>query len=309
MNFYNSALYAAGSFVLNKNTMKSANIAIPVTMATMLIAGISNAQQTNYNKNIKNKEIIMSISEKNKQVVQKLYEQGLNKKNFDLLKELISDEYVGFQGTKGAPGFLAPVIPLFNAIPDAHYELQDLIADDNKVAIHWQLHGTQTGAFRNIEPTGKAFINEGMAVFELKDGKITKGQVLTDRLAFLQSLEVLPSDLNQLYTKRSHNGQINFIDKFLIPAAASKEFHDRMQVNRNFIKTLPGFIEDAAYEYTDNNGNIICVTVASWESKEAMAKAKDAVQAEYKKEGFDMAGFIQRLGITIDRGVYTRLQD
>jgi len=309
MNFYNSALYAAGSFVLNKNTMKSANIAIPVTMATMLIAGISNAQQTNYNINIKNKEIIMSISEKNKQVVQKLYEQGLNKKNFDLLKELISDEYVGFQGTKGAPGFLAPVIPLFNAIPDAHYELQDLIADDNKVAIHWQLHGTQTRAFRNIEPTGKAFVNEGMAVFELKDGKITKGQVLTDRLAFLQSLEVLPSDLNQLYTKRSHNGQINFIDKFLIPAAASKEFHDRMQVNRNFIKTLPGFIEDAAYEYTDNDGNIICVTVARWESKEAMAKAKDAVQAEYKKEGFDMAGFIQRLGITIDRGVYTRLQD
>jgi predicted ester cyclase/heme-degrading monooxygenase HmoA len=279
-------------------------------IATMLIAGSSTAQQSNnINKNIKNKEITMSAAEKNKQVVQKLYEQGLNKKNFDLLKELISDEYVGFQGVKGSAGFLAPVMPLFSAIPDAHYELQDLVADDNKVAIHWQLHGTQTGAFRNIEPTGKSFINEGMAVFELKDAKITKGQVLTDRLAFLQSLEVLPSDLNQLYNRKPHNGQINFIDKFFIPAAANKEFHERMKANRNFIKTLPGFIEDAAYEYTDNDGNIICVTVARWESKEAMAKAKDAVQAEYKKEGFDMASFIQRLGVTIDRGVYTQLQD
>src|SRR5947208_888320 len=120
--------------------MKSAHIAIPVTMATMLIAGISNARQTNnINKNIKTREITMSTAEKNKQVVQSLYEQGLNKKNFDLLKELISDDYVGFQGKKGAAGFLAPVIPLFNAIPDARYDLRDLVADDNKVAIHWQL--------------------------------------------------------------------------------------------------------------------------------------------------------------------------
>jgi hypothetical protein len=40
-----------------------------------------------------------------------------------------------------------------------------------------------------------------------------------------------------------------------------------------------------------------------------MAKAKDSVQALYKKEGFDMAAFMQRLGVTIDRGVYTRLED
>lgn len=276
----------------------------------LLIAGIVNAQPTNnINKSTKNKEITMSMIEKNKQVVQKLYEQGLNKKNFDLLKELISDDYVGFQGTKGAAGFLAPVLPLFNAIPDAHYDLQDLLADGNKVAVHWQLHGTQTGAFRNIEPTGKTFINEGMAVFELKDGKILSGQVLTDRLGFLQSLEVLPADVNKLYAKKAHNGQVNFIDKFFIPAAAKNEFHDRMQVNRNFIKTLPGFIEDAAYEYTDDNGNITCVTVARWESKEAMGKAKEAVQAEYKKQGFDMAEFIQRFHITIDRGVYKQLED
>jgi predicted ester cyclase len=291
--------------------MKSAHTAIPVIMSTMLIAALSHAQQTNYiNKNIKNKEITMSTSEKNKQVVQKLYEQGLNKKNFDILKELISDDYVGFQGMKGAAGFWEPVLFVFKAIPDAHYNLQDIVAEGNKVSIHWKLQGIQTGTLRNIEPTGKTIVNEGMAVFELKDEKIVRSQVLTDRLGFLQSLEVLPVDLDKLYSKKAfHKGQVNFIDKFFIPAAAKNEFHERMQVNRNFIKTLPGFIEDAAYEYADNNGNVICVTVACWESKEAMAKAKDSVQALYKKEGFDMAAFMQRLGVTIDRGVYTRLED
>ena len=291
--------------------MKSAHTAIPVIMATMLIAAMSHAQQTSYiNKTIKNKEITMSTAEKNKQVVQKLYEQGLNKKNFDLVKELISDDCVGFQGVNGAAGFLTPtLLSLFKAVPDAHYNLQDIFAEGNKVGIHWKLLGTQTGAFRNIEPTGKPFTNEGMAVFELKDEKIISSQVLTDRLGFLQSIEVVPADINKLYAMKAHNGQVNFIDKFFIPAAAKNEFHERMRVNRNFIKTLPGFIEDAAYEHTDNDGNVICVTVARWESNDAMAKAKDAVQAFYKKEGFDMTAFTQRLGITIDRGMYTRLEE
>ena len=103
--------------------------------------------------------------------------------------------------------------------------------------------------------------------------------------------------------------RVYFIDKFLIPAAAKKEFYERMSINRNFIKTLPGFITDDAYEYTDEKGNLICVTVAQWENKEAFGKAREAVQEEYKKEGFDPAAMFKRLNITADRGVYTKVQE
>ncbi len=37
-----------------------------------------------------------------------------------------------------------------------------------------------------------------MGIYELKDGKVVKGQVLTDRLGFLQSLEVLPVDISKI---------------------------------------------------------------------------------------------------------------
>jgi hypothetical protein len=60
-------------------------------------------------------------------------------------------------------------------------------------------------------------------------------------------------------------------------------FYERTSINRKFIKILPGFIEDAAYEYTDKDGNLICITVAVWENVQALNKAKEAVQAEYKK--------------------------
>ena len=98
-----------------------------------------------------------------------------------------------------------------------------------------------------------------------------------------------------------------FIDKFFIPAAAKTEFYARARINRELIRKLPGFIRDEAFEHPDGNGNIICITIAEWESMDAINNAKEAVQAEYKKEGFNPAAFMQRLNITIDRGLYTRV--
>ncbi|HLZ86878.1 MAG TPA: antibiotic biosynthesis monooxygenase [Puia sp.] len=100
-----------------------------------------------------------------------------------------------------------------------------------------------------------------------------------------------------------------FIDKFFIPAAAVQEFLERMKINRDFIKKLPGFIRDVAYQHPDGNGNLVVITIAEWESMDAMNKAKDAVQTEYKREGFNPAEMMQRLNITMDRAIYTQIRD
>src|SRR5882762_4314939 len=51
-----------------------------------------------------------------------------------------------------------------------------------------------------------------------------------------------------------------FIDKFFVPKDAKQEFDERMNINRNFIKKLPGFIEDNAYVRIDEHGDFIYVT-------------------------------------------------
>ncbi len=271
-------------------------------LAILLIPGFAPAQAVNNNINTtKNKEDKM---QSNKEIVRKVYEQALNKRNMALLQELISTDFTGFQGLKGPAGFEAPVMPLINAIPDAQWDIQELIGEGNKVIVTWQMQGTFTRQFQYIPPTGKKVTNTGMGIYELKDGKITGAQIQTDRLGFLQEAGVLPSDPARLSAKKAHKDLVSFIDKFSVPAAARKEFYERMNINRNFIKALPGFIEDAAYEYTDNNGNLICVTIALWENKAAFEKAREAVQAEYKKQGFDPSAMFTRLHITADRGIY-----
>jgi len=273
--------------------------------ALLLMAGIAQAQGINNNTKTKK----MSTVEKNKTVIRRLYEQSLNKKDTALLKDLVSEDYVGFLGLKGAEGFVRPIAPLMEAFPGIQWKIQELFGEDDKVVVRWKLQGTQTTLYNGLAPTGKPITNDGMAIFNLKDGKITNGQVITDRLGFLQELGAVPQDLNQFSNNAAAKDQVNLIDKFLVPPAGKAEFYERMHMNRSLLKTLPGFIKDEAYEYTDNDGNLICVTVAHWANKEVMAKAREAVQAAYKKEGFDLAAMLKRLNITIDRGLYTAVTD
>lgn len=100
-----------------------------------------------------------------------------------------------------------------------------------------------------------------------------------------------------------------FIDKFFVPAAAKDEFLQRMKYNRDFISKLEGFINDNVYFQTDENGNLVIITVAIWHSAQDIANAKEAVFAEYKRIGFNPAEFYERLHIQMDRGVYSPFED
>ena len=286
--------------------MKSVYARLYLLSAILLINGIANAQGTQ-NINTKNKESKMSTIQRNKEVVQKLYDECLNKRNIALLQTLISEDYTGVQGDKGPAGFEKPLVALLKAFPDAQWNVVELIGEGSKVVVKQQLQGVHAGQFQHISATGKPVTNDGLIIYELKEGKVVSTQVLTDRLGFLQQLEVLPLDLSLLSNKHAYKDRVSFIDKFFVPAAAKHEFYERMQINRNFIKKLPGFIEDAAFEYTDNDGNLICITVAQWGSKDALIKAKEAVQAEYTKQGFDAADMLKRLHIVADRGIYTEV--
>ncbi len=98
-----------------------------------------------------------------------------------------------------------------------------------------------------------------------------------------------------------------FIDKFFVPKNAVEEFTQRMNYNRSFLKTLSGFLGDSGYQRTDEHGNLIVITIATWESKEALTNAKEAVQMEYQRIGFNSSEMFTRLHITMDRGIYNEI--
>ncbi|MDJ1481989.1 ester cyclase [Cytophagaceae bacterium YF14B1] len=280
-------------------------------LGTTLLTGISTEAQSLSKKSIKhtkNKEVSMTTSAANKEVIQSLYEQGLNQQNRQLLTSLVSNEYIATSGKRGIDGFEESIVALLKAFPDAKWKIIDLISEDDKVVVRQSVHGTQTAQFQNIKPTRKTIETNAIAIYQLKDGKIISSQILTDRLEFLQQLGVLPVELSTVSVKAKNEQQVTFIDKFFVPKAAKEEFHQRVTINRNFIKTLPGFVKDIVYEHTDENGNLTCITMATWESQQALEHAKQTVQAEYTKEGFNPSEMLTRLGITMDRSIYQEVE-
>lgn len=136
----------------------------------------------------------MFTNQSNKEVVRRLFEEAFNKKNLASLPDLVAMDFTGSDGGKGPMGFQATVEPLFKAFPDYHYTITNLVGEDDKVAVSWTVRGTQTGPFRNIAPTGRSVVTDGIAIFVLQDGKIFHMTMLTDRLGFLQQLGVIPAN-------------------------------------------------------------------------------------------------------------------
>ena len=94
------------------------------------------------------------------------------------------------------------------------------------------------------------------------------------------------------------------IDAFTVPASARAEFDALMRRNLAFLATLPGFASHTVFEKTDGPTTFNVVTIAVWDSQEAIAAAGAKVRAYYQSIGFDLPAVLDRLGIAASLGYY-----
>lgn len=94
------------------------------------------------------------------------------------------------------------------------------------------------------------------------------------------------------------------IDAFEVPAASRAEFDAAMRRNLAFLGTLPGFLNHMVFEKASGPTNFNLVTIAVWESPEAIAAAGEKVRAYYQSINFDISAFLARLGISASLGYY-----
>lgn len=140
------------------------------------------------------------MSGANKRIVQRYFEEVLQGRNFDLVSELVSTNYTNHslvQDDIGFVGLRQRLGKLFEAFPDAQFDLADLIAEDDRVVARWTLQGTHSGVFNggifnSLEPTGRPFTMSAITIFRLEDGQVVECWNERDRLGRLLQLGVLP---------------------------------------------------------------------------------------------------------------------
>src|SRR5690349_11583373 len=76
---------------------------------------------------------------------------------------------------KGHAGFENFHHAFTDAFPDVQVTVDDVIAEDDKVAIRWHATGTLQGNGLGVTATGRSMTITGMSIVRVKNGKIAEG--------------------------------------------------------------------------------------------------------------------------------------
>ncbi|MFQ3786327.1 antibiotic biosynthesis monooxygenase family protein [Halomonas sp. A29] len=98
------------------------------------------------------------------------------------------------------------------------------------------------------------------------------------------------------------------VDKFSVPEAAREEFLKRVHDTHQVLRRQPGFIRDSLLEQVGGSGRFNIVTIAEWESQEAIDAARMAVTQAHRENGFDPQETMARLGIEADIANYQPIE-
>jgi len=136
------------------------------------------------------------MSDANKNVVRRLFEEVWNKGNLPVADELFADNYSHHDSStpefgRGPESEKKRATLYRTAFPDVRLTVEDIIAEGETVTARWSCKGTHKGDLRGLAPTGKQFTISGISVARVTNGKMVEGWVNWDALGLMQQLGVV----------------------------------------------------------------------------------------------------------------------
>jgi steroid delta-isomerase-like uncharacterized protein len=136
------------------------------------------------------------MSESNKNVVRRLFEEVWNKGSMPVADELFAPTYTHHDSStpdagRGPESEKKRATLYRAAFPDIRLAIEDIIAEGETVTARWSCRGTHKGDLNGIAPTGKQFSISGMSIARFANGKMVEGWVNWDALGLMQQLGVV----------------------------------------------------------------------------------------------------------------------
>jgi steroid delta-isomerase-like uncharacterized protein len=139
--------------------------------------------------------VVESSTERNKAVVTRFVEEVWKNGNVDAVDTLFTEDSILHDPTedvRGREAFKTYNERYLAAFPDLQYDIQDIIAEDDKVVFRARMRGTHEGEFMGFEPTGQRFDAEGIIIARIEDGMIAERWASYDALGMMRQLGIPP---------------------------------------------------------------------------------------------------------------------
>jgi len=129
--------------------------------------------------------------EENKAIVRKVVEAE-NKKDYAIFDELISPTFISQSNQiKGSEGYKQFLEKLFEAFPNWHETIEDILAEGEKVCVQLRIEtGMHTGEFDllgiKVPPTGKKSTVKSIQIWRIVDSRVVEQEGVYDELDLLR---------------------------------------------------------------------------------------------------------------------------
>lgn len=133
----------------------------------------------------------------NKNLVRR-FTEATNLADWDALAEVVTEDFVRHSAATAGPPvtsreeFVLLQKGFLGSFPDQHVELEQLVAEGDRVAALATYSGTQAGPMGDFSATGKAVRAPFLAIFRIESGQIAELWVEWDNIAMLTQLGLFP---------------------------------------------------------------------------------------------------------------------
>ena len=145
------------------------------------------------------------MSEENKAIVRREFEEIFTQGNLDAADEIYASNYVGHEATtpEGIHGLQAAkqfASVYRSAFPDLQVTIEDQsAAEGEKVVTRWTARGTHQGELMGLAPTGAQVRMTGITISRIAEGKVAEDWTNFDALGMMQQIGAIPQPSTALH--------------------------------------------------------------------------------------------------------------
>ena len=135
------------------------------------------------------------MSDRNGALVRRFVEEVVNRGDTRLLADLVAARHVRHApdgDLYGREGVRIDVAEWRSGFPDLRLEVEDQVAEGDRVASRFRLRGTHDGPFLGVAPTGRPVAVAGVSIDRLAGGRLVESWLSLDALGLLRQVGALP---------------------------------------------------------------------------------------------------------------------
>jgi steroid delta-isomerase-like uncharacterized protein len=136
-------------------------------------------------------------TEDNKAATRRFFEEVWSQGNLTVVDELCAPNFIyhtPLGPIHGLEGFKQFANMYRTAFPDVRVQIEDQIAEEDRVATRWVASGTHEGELMGIAPTGNRVTVAGMTIDRIANGQVVETWDNYDALGMMQQIGAIPSE-------------------------------------------------------------------------------------------------------------------